>query len=67
MGLARDLGAPSVLIHGGPGVTSALGLLLADLRYDFTATYLGSLDEQDLARLERVSSGARSATRRSSR
>ena len=29
-------------------VTSALGLLLADLRYDFTATVLGSLSVPDL-------------------
>jgi N-methylhydantoinase A len=43
-----------VLIPPAPGVTSALGLLLADLRYDFTATYLGSLSNPDVAALQRV-------------
>jgi N-methylhydantoinase A len=54
MGLARDIGIPTVLIPPAPGVTSALGLLLADLRYDFTATFLGSLSVPDLDALRRL-------------
>jgi N-methylhydantoinase A len=52
--LARDFGAPDVLVPVAPGVTSALGLLMADFRYDFTATYLGSLSDPDCAALAGV-------------
>ena len=52
--LARELGVPSVLIPVMPGVTSALGLLVADLRYDVSATVRGSLAAPDLAALTRV-------------
>ena len=31
---------PSVLVPVAPGVTSALGLLMADLRHDFAQTVL---------------------------
>ena len=41
--LARELGVPNVLVPVMPGVTSALGLLVADLRYDVSATVRGSL------------------------
>ncbi len=49
--LARNFGAPEVLVPLAPGVTSAMGLLLADVRYDFSATYLGPLAECDGDRL----------------
>lgn len=49
--LARELGVPKVLIPVMPGVTSALGLLVADLRYDVSATVRGSLADPDLAAL----------------
>jgi N-methylhydantoinase A len=52
--LARSLGAREVLVPVAPGVTSALGLLMADLRYDFSATYLGPLDDRAADRLTRV-------------
>jgi N-methylhydantoinase A len=52
--LARDFGAPDVLVPVAPGVTSALGLLMADFRYDFSATYLGSLSDPDCAALAAV-------------
>ena len=52
--LARELGVPNVLIPIMPGVTSALGLLVADLRYDVSATVRGSLAAPDLAALTRV-------------
>lgn len=43
--LARDFGAPQVLIPPAPGVTSALGLLLADLRREVSLTFLRTIDE----------------------
>ena len=49
--LARELGVPSVLVPVMPGVTSALGLLVADLRYDVSATVRGSLASPDHAAL----------------
>jgi N-methylhydantoinase A len=52
--LARDLGVPNVLVPVMPGVTSALGLLVADLRYDVSATVRGSLAAPDLAALTTV-------------
>jgi N-methylhydantoinase A len=55
--LARDLGIPHVLVPLAPGVTSALGLLMADHRHDFSATYGGSLSPvsaADLAQLART-------------
>lgn len=54
MDLAREFGTPQVLIPVAPGVTSALGLLMADFRYDFSATYLGSLSRPDLEGLRHV-------------
>ena len=38
--LAEDLEIPRVLVPVAPGVTSALGLLMADLRHDFVRTVL---------------------------
>ena len=54
--LARELGIPEVLIPTRPGITNALGCLVADLRHDFVQTIncpLGSVDiEQILAIFE---------------
>ena len=36
--LARELGVPKVLVPRFPGITSALGCVLADLRHDFVHT-----------------------------
>jgi N-methylhydantoinase A len=36
--LARELGIPGVLIPARPGLTNALGCVVADLRHDFVAT-----------------------------
>ena len=46
--LARELGIPKVLIPARPGLTNALGCVVADLRHDFVATInqpLGALSE----------------------
>lgn len=47
--LARELGIPNVLIPARPGLTNALGCVVADLRHDFVRTLnqpLAQLDEQ---------------------
>jgi N-methylhydantoinase A len=36
--LARELGIPTVLIPPGPGIASALGMLMTDLTHEFVAT-----------------------------
>jgi N-methylhydantoinase A len=49
--LARELGIPKVLIPARPGLTNALGCLVADLRHDFVRTInkpLSMLNEADL-------------------
>ena len=46
--LARELGIPNVLIPARPGLTNALGCLVADLRHDFVRTLnqpLSTLDQ----------------------
>ncbi|MBS7699904.1 MULTISPECIES: hydantoinase/oxoprolinase family protein [unclassified Chelatococcus] len=50
--LARELGMTRVLIPRTPGVLCAMGLLMTDLRSDFSATSLTRLDQattQDIA------------------
>jgi N-methylhydantoinase A len=43
--LAAELAIPRVLVPIAPGVTSALGLLMADLRYEFVRTVLSRGDQ----------------------
>jgi len=52
--LARELGIPTVLIPPSPGIASALGLLMTDLKHEFVATrrqLLSGLDPVALATL----------------
>ncbi|WP_217571082.1 hydantoinase/oxoprolinase family protein [Mesorhizobium sp. GbtcB19] len=55
--LARELGLPRVLVPARPGITNALGCVVADMRHDFVNTInmpVASLDEAKLrAVLER--------------
>ena len=43
--LARDLSIPTVLVPPSPGVTSALGCLLVDIKHDMSQMYLRSVDD----------------------
>ena len=45
--LARELGIPTVLIPARPGLTNALGCVVADLRHDFVATVNQPLEALD--------------------
>jgi N-methylhydantoinase A len=50
--LARELGLPEVLVPARPGLTNALGCLVADLRQDFVNTLnvpLGKVDMDEVA------------------
>ncbi len=50
--LARELSIPTVLVPPSPGITSALGCLLVDVRHDLSSMYLGQLAQTDLDDLE---------------
>jgi N-methylhydantoinase A len=52
--LARELGIPTVLIPARPGLTNALGCVVADLRHDFVATVNQPLEALDEARIGAV-------------
>ncbi len=46
--LARELGIPRVLVPARPGITNALGCVVADLRHDFVRTLNRPLDTVDI-------------------
>lgn len=50
--LARELSIPTVLIPPNPGITSALGCLLVDVRHDLATMYLRPLAEADADDIE---------------
>ncbi len=52
--LARELGIPDVLIPARPGLTNALGCLVADLRQDFVNTLNVPLDVADMAEVHAI-------------
>lgn len=49
--IARELSIPTVISPPFPGITSAMGLLVADLRYEFVSTTMMRTDDADLVRL----------------
>ena len=49
--LARELAIPRVLIPARPGITNALGCVVADLRHDFVRTLNRPLDTCDMDRV----------------
>lgn len=57
--LARELGIPEVLVPARPGLTNALGCLVADLRQDRVNTVNKPLDQVDMAEVKRLISAQR--------
>jgi N-methylhydantoinase A len=50
--LARELGIPTVLVPARPGITNALGCVVADLRHDYVRTInkpLSAIDDATIA------------------
>jgi N-methylhydantoinase A len=43
--LAKELGIPTVLVPPNPGITSALGCLLVDIRHDLSEMYLRRVED----------------------
>ena len=62
--LARELGLPEVLVPARPGITNALGCVVADLRHDFVNTLNEPLDGARHGRASRASSRQQRAARR---
>jgi len=52
--VAKNIGVGRILIPFGAGVTSALGLLTSDIRFDFSQTQLISLGEKGLEKMNAV-------------
>jgi N-methylhydantoinase A len=52
--IALDLGIPSLLIPFTPGVTSALGLLMSDVKHDYVRSKLAPLKELDLTEVNNL-------------
>jgi N-methylhydantoinase A len=52
--LARDLSVPEVLVPARPGLTNALGCLVADLRQDYVATLNTPLESADMAQVAQL-------------
>src|SRR5438445_1749231 len=50
--LAKELAIPTVLVPSNPGITSALGCLLVDVRHDLSAMFLAHLDSVEPKVLE---------------
>ena len=52
--LARELGIPQILVPCRPGITNALGCVVADLRQDFVNTINAPLDSVDIDDVHQV-------------
>ncbi len=52
--IARELGVPRVLVPARPGITNALGCVVADLRHDFVNTVNKPLDHCDIAAVHEI-------------
>lgn len=52
--LARELGVPRVLVPARPGITNAIGCVVADLRHDFVNTLNRPLDDLQAGALQEV-------------
>jgi N-methylhydantoinase A len=50
--LARELSIPTVLVPPNPGIWSAIGCLLVDIRHDFSEMHLVPAEETDPADIE---------------
>ena len=49
--LARELHIPKVLVPMSPGVTSALGLLVTDIKHDYVQAYIHPMESIDFGKL----------------
>ena len=52
--LAKELGCPRVVVPPHPGIFSAFGMLVTDVKLDFMRSYRSPLDEADLAMVNEI-------------
>ena len=50
--LAEEIDAPTTIIPMSPGTTSAMGLLVTDLKHDYSTTLIQHVDQLDTAAVE---------------
>jgi len=62
--LARELAVPKVLVPARPGITNALGCVVADLRHDFVRTLNRPLDVLDMGEVAAILSALETEGRR---
>lgn len=62
--LAAELAIPRVLVPARPGITNALGCVVADLRHDFVRTLNRPLDAVDMGLVHEVLAGQEAEGRR---
>ncbi len=62
--LARELAIPRVLVPARPGLTNALGCVVADLRHDFVRTLNRPLDALDMDEAAAILAGMEAEGRR---
>jgi len=62
--LARELAVPKVLVPARPGITNALGCVVADLRHDFVRTLNRPLDAVDMAQVHEILAAQEAGGRR---
>ena len=62
--IAAMLGIPKVIIPLSPGISSALGLLLADIKHDLVRTYIRKIHQADCTFLDLAFAGFESDGRR---
>ncbi len=55
--LALELGIPSILVPPSPGVASAVGLLMTDIKHEFVATRRYRLDDAPIEELNSILAG----------
>jgi len=52
--IAKELKIPTVIVPIYPGVFSAWGMLMADLRHDFTQTYIRMMNSADIRVINKI-------------
>lgn len=52
--IAREINVPTVIVPPSPGVFSAWGMLVADLRHDFGQTYITPMDDAPIGAVSGV-------------
>ena len=57
--VAREASIPRVIVPPHPGITSAVGLLMADIRHSMLASFLAPTAHADFAEAERLFAGLR--------